>query len=282
MAYKGISKTTDCGQKKRKNNSEMARRIGAILIDLSGTIHVDDTVLPGAIEALKRLRASDVKIKFVTNTTKESKRVLHERLIRIGFQIKVDEIFTSLTAARQLLDKRNLQPYMLIADAAKEEFSHVNVENENSVLVGLAPEKFNYEHMTTAFRLLIDGAPLIAVHKARYYKRTDGLALGPGAFVAALEYSSGCKAEVVGKPESSFFMSALEDMECSASEAVMIGDDVRDDIHGAMNAGLKGILVKTGKYRTGDESSIEPKPSFVADNFAHAVDYIMDNWLRSQ
>ncbi|XP_027223537.2 haloacid dehalogenase-like hydrolase domain-containing protein 2 isoform X3 [Penaeus vannamei] len=168
----------------------MSKRIGAVLIDLSGTIHVDDAVIPGSIEALKKLRATNVKIKFVTNTTKESKRKLHERLSRIGFDIHKDEIFTSLTAARQLIDKRNLRPYMLIADAAKEEFCDLPSENLNAVLVGLAPEKFNYEHLTTAFRYILEGAQLIAIHKARYYKRSDGLALGPGAFVAGLEYST--------------------------------------------------------------------------------------------
>ena len=101
-----------------------------------------------------RLRATSLKIKFVTNTTKESKHVLHERLKRIGFGIDSEEIFTSLTAARQLIDKRNLRPLMLIADAAKEEFSGVSCENENAVLVGLAPDHFNYEHLTTAFRLV--------------------------------------------------------------------------------------------------------------------------------
>lgn len=66
----------------------------------------------------------------------------------------MEEIFTSLTAARQLIDQRNLRPYMLVADAAKEDFAGVSCENENAVLIGLAPEYFNYEHMTTAFRLV--------------------------------------------------------------------------------------------------------------------------------
>ncbi|XP_042877540.1 haloacid dehalogenase-like hydrolase domain-containing protein 2 [Penaeus japonicus] len=260
----------------------MSRRVGAVLIDLSGTIHVDDAVIPGSIEALKRLRATDIKIKFVTNTTKESKRKLHERLSRIGFDIEKEEIFTSLTAARQLIDKRNLRPYMLIADAAKEEFNDLPSENLNSVLVGLAPEKFDYEHLTAAFKYILEGAPLIAIHKARYYKRSDGLALGPGAFVAGLEYSTGCKAEAVGKPEASFFRSALEDLGCDPSEAVMIGDDARDDVGGAMQTGLHGILVKTGKYRVGDEDLIDPKPSYVAEDFASAVDYIIESFVAKQ
>lgn len=53
--------------------------------------------------------------------------------------------------------------------------------------------------------MILDGAPLIAIHKARYYKRKDGLALGPGPFVTGLEYATDCKATVVGKPEKTFF-----------------------------------------------------------------------------
>jgi ribonucleotide monophosphatase NagD (HAD superfamily) len=73
-------------------------------------------------------------------------------------------------------------------------------------------------------RLLLDGAPLIAIHKARYYKRKDGLALGPGPFVTALEYATDTKAIVVGKPEKTFFLEALRDTGCAPEEAVMIGD----------------------------------------------------------
>ena len=53
--------------------------------------------------------------------------------------------------------------------------------------------------------MILDGAPLIAIHKARYHKRKDGLALGPGPFVTGLEYATDCKATVVGKPENTFF-----------------------------------------------------------------------------
>lgn len=73
-------------------------------------------------------------------------------------------------------------------------------------------------------RLLLDGCPLIAIHKVRYYKRGDGLALGPGPFVTALEFATDVKAEVVGKPQPSFFQQVLKEMECDAQSAVMIGD----------------------------------------------------------
>ena len=70
----------------------------------------------------------------------------------------------------------------------------------------------------------MEGARLIAIHRAKYYKKLDGLAIGPGPFVSALEEASGVKAECVGKPEATFFNAVLQDMECSAKESVMIGD----------------------------------------------------------
>ena len=73
-------------------------------------------------------------------------------------------------------------------------------------------------------RLLLHGGRLVAIHKSQYYKHGDGLALGPGPFVAALEYASGKEADVVGKPEAQFFLSVLRELGCEPSEAVMIGD----------------------------------------------------------
>ena len=78
--------------------------------------------------------------------------------------------------------------------------------------------------MLISTRILLDGCPLIAIHKVRYYKREDGLALGPGPFVSALEFATNVKAEVVGKPQASFFRKALQEMECDAQSAIMIGD----------------------------------------------------------
>ncbi|XP_006627316.1 haloacid dehalogenase-like hydrolase domain-containing protein 2 [Lepisosteus oculatus] len=253
------------------------RVVKAVLIDLSGTLHIEDSAVPGAQEALTRLRRAPVNVKFVTNTTKECKRILFERLKRLEFDIEETEIFTSLTAARSLVEQQNVRPLLLVENSALEDFSGIETSDPNAVVIGLAPDHFNYQTMNKAFRLILDGAPLIAIHKARYYKRKDGLALGPGPFVTGLEYATDTKATVVGKPERTFFLEALRNLDCKPEEAIMIGDDVRDDIGGAQNSGMMGILVKTGKYRQGDEVKINPPPYLTCDSFLQAVDHILQN-----
>ncbi|CAG0886844.1 unnamed protein product [Darwinula stevensoni] len=256
--------------------------LSAVLIDLSGTLHIEDTVVPGAVEALKRLREVIPCVKFVTNTTKESKRVLFERLIQLGFSIDQSEIFTSLTAARSLVERKELRPHLMLEPEALEDFQGIPTDNPNALVVGLAPSLFSYEPLNQAFRLLLHGGTLIGIHKARYYKRKDGLALGPGPFVTALEYATGVTAEVVGKPESSFFLSALKELDVKPENAIMIGDDVKDDVLGAQKAGLIGALVKTGKYRHGDVDRFGEKPNYVFEDFPQAVEFIMLNMSNTQ
>ncbi|KAF4803790.1 Haloacid dehalogenase-like hydrolase domain-containing protein 2 [Turdus rufiventris] len=282
-----------------------ARRVlKAVLVDLNGTLHIEDSAVPGAQEALRRqvslffssplgsgactkgvgttcarLRSAPVTVRFVTNTTKESKRDLLERLTGLGFDIAEHEIFTSLTAARNLLEQQQVRPLLLVDDKALPDFTGIGTDNPNAVVVGLAPEHFHYEMMNRAFRLILEGAPLIAIHKARYFKKKDGLCLGPGPFVTGLEYATDTKATVVGKPEKTFFLEALRGTGCAPEEAVMIGDDCRDDVGGAQQAGMRGILVRTGKYRPADEDKINPAPYLTCENFPEAVEHILKQML---
>ncbi|XP_023021750.2 haloacid dehalogenase-like hydrolase domain-containing protein 2 [Leptinotarsa decemlineata] len=250
--------------------------IRAVLIDLSGTLHIENQAIHGSAEALKKLFQKNIQVRFVTNTTKESKRILYDRLMNLGFELKKDDIFSSLGAARSLILERKLKPMLMLSPEALEDFEGLACpknESPNAVVIGLCPTEFHYERLNEAFRYLQAGAKLIAIHAGKYCARADGLALGPGCFVKGLEYSAQCTAEIVGKPNKVFFTTALGDI--PPEEAVMIGDDVTDDIQGAMSAGLQGYLVQTGKYKPGDEKKITPPPTAVFKSFVEAVENIL-------
>lgn len=145
--------------------------------------------------------------------------------MELGFKLTPEEIHSSLGAARSLIIERKLKPLLLVSPEALEDFQGLSCpsnEKPNAVVVGLAPTEFHYDRLNEAFRCLNEGAQLIAIHTGKYYKRKDGLALGPGCFVKGLEYSAQCKAELVGKPNSAFFKSALGDI--PPESAIMIGD----------------------------------------------------------
>ena len=254
----------------------------AILIDLSGTLHVGKEPVHNACHALERLRSSGIRIKFVTNTTKDCKSSLVKQLRSMGFSIDAEELHTSLNAASRYLHNNSLRPMLLVDDNALPDFEGIIQTDPNAVVIGLAPDKFDYRQMNQAFRLIKGGAPLIAVHKGRYQAVKDGLDLGPGPFVAALEYATGANAHVCGKPNPYFFQSAVDSIfpnesDINPSSILMVGDDIKDDVNGAQASGYLGCLVKTGKYLEGDESSTGIAPNFVCDSFPTLVDFLFQN-----
>lgn len=260
--------------------STSARKpVKAALIDLSGTLHIDDQPTEGAVDALKRLRSAGVSVKFVTNTTKESVGSLHDRLLKIGFELDRAEIYGSLTAASNYVTSNGLNPYYILTDDARKDFpENDSSRGHDSVVVGLAPERFSYEYINEAFRILHQSkgtARLVAIHEGKFYKTKQGISVGPGCFVKGLEFSTGIKSVCIGKPNEYFFRSALPE-KVDVGECVMIGDDPSDDCLGAMAVGMRGFLVETGKYQPDlyDEGS-RPKVSGIFANFADVVEHIV-------
>lgn len=101
---------------------------------------------------------TNLRIKFVTNTTKESKRILHERLTNLGFKVNKNDIISSLGAAKILLVKRKLKPMLMLSPEAKEDFADIECPvgaRPDAVVIGLAPTEFYYEKLTEAFRYLL-------------------------------------------------------------------------------------------------------------------------------
>jgi HAD superfamily hydrolase (TIGR01458 family) len=242
----------------------------AVLIDLAGVLHTGDLALPGAVDALKRLRRSGLPLRFLTNTTRSPSATVIAKLRRMGFDLHPGEVQTAVLATRRLVALRGLKPHYLVHPDIAGEIGPSN-PNPDCVVLGDAGAYFSYAALNTVFRLLMQGLPLLAMARNRYFMEEDGLSLDMGAYVAGLEYSTGTQAEIVGKPARPFFETALADLGVAAEDAVLIGDDLADDIGGAQEAGIPGILVRTGKFRPEDERHATIRPDRVVDDFAAAV-----------
>jgi HAD superfamily hydrolase (TIGR01458 family) len=246
----------------------------AVLIDLAGVLHTGDDALPGAVRALDRLRASGLPLRFLTNTTRTPSTILFAKLQRMGFTLAASEIQTAALAARTLVRSRGLRPLWLIHPDIAAEMGESDPE-PNIVVLGDMGTHFTYPILNHAFRLLMDGLPLMAMARNRYFMEPDGLSLDMGAFVAGLEYSAGITAEITGKPAAAFFDAALAELGIAPAQAVLIGDDLSDDIGGAQAAGIPGILVRTGKFRAGDDAHPDIRPAAIYDDFSAVVDALL-------
>ncbi|MFC3172861.1 TIGR01458 family HAD-type hydrolase [Novosphingobium bradum] len=249
----------------------------AVFIDLAGVVYQGSDLIPGAIAAIGRLRAAGLAVRFLTNTTRTPRRLIAAQLAAMGVDVADGELFTPAGSACAWLAARGMAPHLLVHPALAEDFAGCGGEGPGAVVVGDAGEAFSYGAMNAAFRALVAGAPLLALARNRTFLDADGaLSLDAGAFVVGLEFAARVRALVLGKPAPEFFALAVASVGCAADEVVMIGDDAEADVAGALAAGLgRAVLVRTGKYRPGDEAAFSPAPSHVADDLMGAVGWLL-------
>lgn len=251
--------------------------VKGVLIDLAGVVYSGGDLLPGAKAAIAGLEAAKIPYRFITNTTSRPLRAILAQLEGFGLNLPPAIVFTPAQAAVAWLAAHGHAPHLLVHPALEEDFAACRRDGPPAVVVGDAREHFTFARLNAAFRLLIAGAPLVALAQNRMFRDADGeLSLDAGAFVKALEFSSGVKALVIGKPEPAFFAAAAESMGLRLAEVAMIGDDAEADVAGALAAGAgMAVLVHTGKYRDGDEDLVRPRPSAVVAGIAEAVDAVL-------
>ena len=234
-----------------------------MLLDLDGVLYVEGEPLPGATAAVEQLRAAGLELRFVTNTTASSRATTLRRLRTLGFELEEDELVTPAALARRhCADRGHRTVALIMNEDVKQDFAGLEESDDeaDAVIMGDLGEQFGFPILNRAFRLVMDGAELVALQKNRFWLTADGLSLDAGPFVAAVEYATGKDAYVVGKPSAGFFDTILADLGVERSEVAMVGDDVETDIGGALDAGIAAVLVRTGKYREDfvRDSGIEP------------------------
>jgi HAD superfamily hydrolase (TIGR01458 family) len=245
----------------------------AVLLDIDGVLHVGDEPIEGAVEALAELRRVSSGVRLVTNTTSKSRRQIVEQLRGLGFEVSEREVLTpAALAVRHCRERGYRRVRLLVGEALREDLEELEEAADkgavDAIVLGDLGEGFNARVLNEAFRLLMDGAELVALQHNRYWRRADGLTLDVGAYSAALEYASGRQAVTVGKPASEFFSAAVAELGSRVQDTLMVGDDVEADIGGALAAGLLGVLVRTGKYRADALEASGVTPTQIVESIA--------------
>ena len=243
-------------------------------------LHVSGTPIPGAAAALRRLRESGHRLRFVTNSTTRSRVQLAEQMRGMGIELDDDELQTTgSVAARALAGRRVLALTMpgLLDDLDGLQLVGMNVD---AVLIGGADEGeetgrvFSYLNLNRAFHELQAGAELYCLHKNKWWQTSDGARLDAGAFVAGLEYAADTEATVLGKPSSEYFAAALEALDAEPGLTWMVGDDLEGDCLGANRHGMHTVLVRTGKFRPDEVESSQVQPDGIISSIAELPDWL--------
>ncbi|MFF3873722.1 TIGR01458 family HAD-type hydrolase [Streptomyces sp. NPDC001978] len=248
--------------------------VRAVLIDIDGVLTMSWRPLPGAVTALREIRASGLGVALVTNTTSRTRASIAETLSGAGFDVTAEDVLTApaVTAAHLAEHYPDARCALLNSGDIEEDLSGVTLVGEDAepdvVVVGGAGPEFGYTALNRAFGQLQRGARLVAMHRNLYWRTDAGLQLDTGAFLLGLERAARVEAEVTGKPSPAFFAAALARLGVGAERALMVGDDIESDVLAAQRAGLTGVLVRTGKYLPETHERASGTPDHVVDSFA--------------
>lgn len=230
--------------------------IEALFFDLSGVIYSGLRPVPGVVERVNALRRRGYILRFVTNTASQSRDYVLNMLTGMGVALTPDELFTAPAVAAQWVRSHGHRPFLLVSPNVVGEFDGIARDDPDCVVLGDAGDALSYANLNRAFGLLLAGAPLVGIGYNRYYHDGEDMKLDAGTFVHALEWASGREAVIMGKPGADFFAAVVRSTGFAPQQCLMVGDDVFGDVEGALRAGLQACLVRTGKYREGDEGRI--------------------------
>ena len=245
------------------NDFNHSKFIKGILFDLDGVFCVDEAVLPGAIETLNYLNVHSIPYRFLTNTTTKSRNDLFKKLINLNFPIEKECIVSaSYAGVLKLRELGSPSCELILQENSKKDYLEFDINNNNPeyIVIGDLDEKWSFDIINNIFNKVINGSKILALHKGKYFKTINGMQIDSGAFIKGIEYASSTESIVVGKPEKDFFNIAVNEINIPRESLIMVGDDIVNDIKGAQLSGIKGVLVKTGKYRYDlvEKSDIKP------------------------
>jgi 4-nitrophenyl phosphatase len=251
--------------------------IEGVVLDLDGVVYRGPAPIPGAVERIEKLRAGGVRVVFCTNNSRATVAQYVEKLAGLGLDAAPDEIVTSAVVTGEVLATRSAyrSAFVIGGDGVREALGNAGIavveglaaEDVELVAVGWDPG-FDYAALRTGTHALLGGAAFVATNDDATFPAEGGrLWPGAGPIVAALEFATKRKAEVMGKPHPPM-MEAVAARLAPATRIAMVGDRPDTDLAGARAMGWPSVLVLSGVTGPDEARLVNPAPDRIIESLA--------------
>lgn len=247
--------------------------LDGVLLDIDGVIATSWVPLPGVQEALAAIAASGRPHAFLTSTTSRTRADIVAALRAVGLAVRHDDVLTAavLTAEYVQATYPDARVWLLNSGAdLTEDMPDIEFDahRPDVVVLGGAGAEFSQDNLSRVVELMLEGKPVIAMHRGLLWSTADGLRVDTGVYLPGLEAAGGAGITTVGKPSLTAFLAATQVLGTDPTRTMMVGDDLHSDVLAAQRAGLTGVLVRTGKFRQAHLEMSVDKPDHVIDSIA--------------
>jgi NagD protein len=249
------------------------------LTDMDGVLVHEGQPVPGAPEFVNKLRSSGRPFLILTNNSIYTARDLQARLRRLGFDVPETAIWTSALATAEFLDlQRPAGTAYVIGEAglttALHEVGYILSDHDPDYVVMGETRTYSFEAITTAIRLINDGARFICTNPDPTGPSNEGALPAAGSVAALISKATGIEPYFIGKPNPMMMRSALNTIEAHSETTAMIGDRMDTDVLCGLEAGLETILVLTGISTEADVERYPYRPSRIVASVADLLDEV--------
>lgn len=257
--------------------------ISGIIIDMDGVLWHGNNPIDGLVDFFLTLRDLSLPFILATNNASLTQQQYVDKLSKMGVSVQISEILTSSMATASYLAKHqpvNKRRVFVIGEEGLKqpltengfvltELYQVNqidkgiLEEGADIVVSGLDRQLSWDKLATATLNINAGAQFYATNSDVTLPTELGEVMGNGGTIAALEAATGVKAISIGKPEPILYQQALEKLGTTPQNTIALGDRLNTDILGAVNAGLRSILVLTGISSEDDIAGVSYKPTWV-------------------
>ena len=249
-------------------NLEELRARKGFICDMDGVIYLGNQLLPGVAEFVNWLNENDKRFLFLTNSSERSPKELQQKLQRMGLDIGEEHFYTSALATAAFLKKQapGCTAFVIgapgLLNAVYDVGVTMNDVDPDYVIVG-ETASYNYEVITKAVRLVLNGTRLIATNSDLTGPTEFGIAPACRSLVAPIELATGKKAYFMGKPNPLMMRTGLQLLGVHSEEAAMVGDRMDTDVIAGMESGLATVLVLSGCTSRTDVNDYPYRPTYI-------------------
>ncbi len=252
------------------------KEIQCFVLDMDGTINLEDTLIDGAKEYIELMQQQGLQFYFFTNNSSKATEDYVEKLGRLGFSgMTRKQVMTSGDVMIHYLKSHMQSPRVYLAgtpelerqfEAAEIELLPVGCKTADFAVLGF-DTTFSFEKANTLCRLVADGVPFVATNIDRVCPLEEGRFLPDcGSMATMITHATGVEPKFVGKPFAETVDYILDQTGVPAKYTAMVGDRLYTDIKTAVNGGIVGIAVLSGEISYQDIEDGDVAPDYIFDS----------------